>query len=61
MRRQMLPLKKVLKNKTATQDQTELTYEVQVSADNTAFVTALSQVEGVTNAVLVEFTGDYFE
>lgn len=61
VRRQMLPLKKVLKNKTATQDQTELTYEVQVSADNTAFVTALSQVEGVTNAVLVEFTGDYFE
>lgn len=61
VRRQMLPLKKVLKNKTATRDQTELTYEVQVSADNTAFVTALSEVEGVTNAVLVEFTGDYFE
>ncbi len=61
VRRQLMPLKKVLKNKTSTKNQTELTYEVQVSADNTAFVTVLSEVEGVTSAVLVEFTGDYFE
>lgn len=61
VRRQLMPLKKVLKNKTSTKNQTELTYEVRVSADNTAFVTTLSEVEGVTNAVLVEFTGDYFE
>ncbi len=61
VRRQLMPLKKVLKNKTSTKNQTELTYEVRVSADNTAFVTTLSEVEGVANAVLVEFTGDYFE
>ena len=61
VRRQLMPLKKVLKNKTSTKNQTELTYEVQVSADNTAFVTVLSEVEGVASAVLVEFTGDYFE
>lgn len=61
VRWQLMPLKKVLKNKTSTKNQTELTYEVQVSADNTAFVTVLSEVEGVTSAVLVEFTGDYFE
>ena len=61
VRRQLMPVKKVLKNKTSTKNQTELTYEVRVSADNTAFVTTLSEVEGVANAVLVEFTGDYFE
>ena len=44
VRRQLMPLKKVLKNKTSTKNQTELTYEVQVSADNTAFVTVLSEV-----------------
>jgi len=61
VRRELEALKKVLKNKTAVKDATELTYEVRLSGDNTAFVTGLSGIEGVTSAVLVEFTGDYFE
>ena len=61
VRRQLEPVKRVLKNKTSTPGQTELTYEVRISADNTAFVTELSRLEGVSSATLVEFTGDYFE
>ncbi len=59
--RELKPLKKVLKNKTSVQETTELTYEVRIHEENTSFVTSLSAVEGVTNAVLLEFTGDYFE
>ena len=61
VRRELEPLKKVLKNKTSLKDSTELTYEVRINAENTAFVSALSAIEGVTDATLVEFTGDYFE
>lgn len=59
--RKLETLKKVLKNKTTSQGTTELTYEVGICGDNTAFVTALSELAGVSSAVLVEFTGDYFE
>lgn len=55
------PVKKVLKNKSTVKGCTELTYEVRLKGDNTAFVTALSEINGVNNAVLVEFTGDYLE
>ncbi|MFV0362706.1 MAG: DUF4956 domain-containing protein [Suipraeoptans sp.] len=54
-------IKKVLKNKTTTNGTTELTYEVRFTEDHSSFVTALSDIEGVENAVLVEFTGDYME
>lgn len=54
-------LKKVLKNKTAGRNSTEVTYEIRLSGEDTSFITALSTVEGVSNAVLVEFSGDYFE
>lgn len=54
-------LKKVLKNKTTVKGFTELTYEVRLSGDNTDFVTSLSEIEGVSSAILMEFTGDYFE
>ena len=59
--RELAALKKVLKNKTTARGMTELTYEVGICGDNTSFVTALSELAGVTSAVLVEFTGDYFE
>ncbi len=59
--RELGPIKKVLKNKTSTKGFTELTYEVRVNVDNTAFVNQLSAKAGVESAVLVEFTGDYFE
>ena len=54
-------IKKVLKNKTATKGYTELTYEVRLSGDNTSFTNRLSACPGVESAVIVEFTGDYFE
>lgn len=61
VRREVEPVRKVLKNKTCGKGVTELTWEVRLRGDNSAFVTALSGIEGVSSAVLVEFTGDYFE
>lgn len=59
--RELEPIKKVLKNKTTTKGYTELTYEVRLSGDNTSFTNRLSACPGVEGAVIVEFTGDYFE
>lgn len=59
--REVEGINKVLKNKTTSKGYTELTYEVRLNGDNTAFVTALSEIQGVENAVIVEFTGDHFE
>ena len=59
--RELEPIKKVLKNKTATKGYTELTYEVRLSGDNTSFTNRLSACPGEESAVIVEFTGDYFE
>lgn len=61
VRREIEPIRKVLKNKTGVKGMTELTYEVRMRGENSSFITALSGIEGVTSAVLVEFTGDYFE
>lgn len=58
---ELIPLKKVLKNKTTTKEHTELTYEIRLSGEDTGFVSSLSKIEGVSSAVLVEFSGDYFE
>ena len=44
--RKLETLKKVLKNKTTSHGTTELTYEVGICGDNTAFVTALSEQIG---------------
>lgn len=52
-------LKKVLKNKTSAKGMTELTYEVKIKVDNTAFVEELTALDGVESATVVEFTGDY--
>lgn len=54
-------LNKVLKNKTSTRDTIELTWEVKINTDNTAFMQKLTDLKGVESAVLVEFTGDYYE
>lgn len=61
VRREIEPIRKVLKNKTGVKGMTELTYEVRLRGENSSFITALSGIEGVLSAVLVEFTGDYFE
>ena len=54
-------IRKVLKNRSTSKDMTEMTYEIRMDENNTSFVLALSKIEGVEYATVVEFTGDYFE
>lgn len=54
-------LKAELKNKTSIKDTTELTLELRLKADNTAYMTQLTALPGVKSAVLVEYTGDFGE
>jgi len=49
----------VLKSKTVRKDMTEMTVEIRLRDDNTAFVNELSEIEGVVDAVLVSYNGDY--
>ncbi|MNL86090.1 hypothetical protein D3C87_2146510 [compost metagenome] len=48
-----------LKSKTVRKDQIELTVEVKIRNDNTAFVSEISSLNGVRDAVLVSYNGDY--
>ena len=47
----------ILKNKTVLNGKIELTLEIKVKEENTAFVTQLSELQGVYSAALVEYTG----
>ena len=49
----------VVKSKTARKGAVELNLEVRLNDDNTDFVNALSDLEGVQSAVLVSYNGDY--
>ena len=49
----------VIKSKTVSSGQVELHYEIRLKDENTAFVDELSQLPGVTSAVLVSYNGDY--
>ena len=51
--------KTVVKSKSVQAGSIELSYEVTLKNDDTAFVTELSQMEGVSSAVLVSYNGDY--
>ena len=51
--------KAVVKSKTAQSGNIELTYEVRLMKESTEFITALSEMEGVSSAVLVSYNGDY--
>lgn len=51
--------KAVVKSKSAQAGNIEVNYEIRLKGDDTAFVTALSQIEGVHSAVLVSYNGDY--
>ena len=51
--------KAVIKSKSAQKGNIELNWEVFLKNGDTAFVTALSELEGVHNAVLVSYNGDY--
>jgi len=52
-------IKHKLKNKTVSGDFTEMTVEVKVVKNNTAFLDPLKETDNVDNVVLVEYTGDY--
>ena len=51
--------KSLLKSKSVNKLGIELTYEVRIKEDNTGFVNKISAVDGVTNAVLVSYNGEY--
>ena len=51
--------KSVLKSKAVNNLGIELTYEVRIKEENTGFVNAVSSKDGVTNAVLVSYNGEY--
>jgi len=51
--------KSVLKSKTVNKLGIELTYEVRIKEENSSFVNKLSACNGVTNAVLVSYNGEY--
>ena len=49
----------VVKSKSAQKGAVELNMEVRLKDDNTDFVNALADMEGVQSAVLVSYNGDY--
>ena len=49
----------VVKSKSAQKGLVELNCEVRLKGDDTAFVNALADMEGVSSAVLVSYNGDY--
>lgn len=51
--------KAVVKSKTARKGAVELNYEIRLKDDNTNFINALSDLEGVNSAVLVGYNGEY--
>ncbi|MCI8505663.1 MAG: DUF4956 domain-containing protein [Lachnospiraceae bacterium] len=49
----------IVKSKTATKGSVELNLEIRMKDDNTDFINALSEMDGITSAVLVSYNGDY--
>ena len=49
----------VVKSKTAQKGMIELNLEIRMKDDNTDFINALSEMEGVSSAVLVSYNGEY--
>ena len=52
-------LRSVVKSKTAQKGFVELNMEIRLKNDNTDFINALSDMDGVNSAVLVSYNGDY--
>ncbi|MEK3884258.1 DUF4956 domain-containing protein [Paenibacillus sp. PL2-23] len=59
LRVQMRKLNTKLKSKTVRKDFVEITVEIMLRDDNTAFVQRLSQIEGVHDVSLINYSGDY--
>ena len=51
--------KSLLKSKAVNKLGVELTYEVRIKEENTGFINKISACDGVTNAVLVSYNGEY--
>lgn len=51
--------KAVVKSKSAQKGNIELSYEVNLKDNSTDFITVLTDMEGVSSAVLVSYNGDY--
>lgn len=51
--------KSILKSKLVNKTGVEITYEVRIRESDTGFVNKVSACEGVTNAVLVSYNGEY--
>lgn len=51
--------KHVIKSKTVAKTGIELTMEIRLSSMSTEFVNQIASLQGVTNAVLVSYNGDY--
>ena len=51
--------RQVLKGKTVREGKVELHFEVRLKDENTEFINVLSRLDGVTDAVLVSYNGDY--
>ena len=49
----------VVKSKTAQKGHIELNYDIRLKDDNTDFINALSDMNGVYSAVLVSYNGEY--
>jgi uncharacterized membrane protein YhiD involved in acid resistance len=48
-----------LKSKTVRKEQLELTYEIRLKSEETGFINQISDTDGVDNAVLVSYNGEY--
>jgi uncharacterized membrane protein YhiD involved in acid resistance len=48
-----------VKSKTARRGEVEVNYEVRLASENTDFINSLSEIPGVSSAVLVSFNGEY--
>ncbi len=51
--------KNILKSKSVSKMGIELTYEIRIKNDDTGFINKISNSNGVTNAVLVTYNGEY--
>lgn len=49
----------VVKSKTVSKSGTELNFEIRLKDNNTGFINKIADMDGVNNAVLVSYNGDY--
>ncbi|WP_372629182.1 DUF4956 domain-containing protein [Cohnella sp.] len=59
LRTEMKKLNGKLKSKNVRKNYTEVTYEIKLVDDNTSFLQTIIEMSGVSDASLVNYTGDY--